>query len=89
MRDGIGNVAALRRCRAASADGSTLLLERTGPATLETVRAEDAAEVAGELARRLAVPTPIGTRSLASPAEPWLAQLELHALADPASRPGT
>ncbi|SFP18243.1 Aminoglycoside/hydroxyurea antibiotic resistance kinase [Amycolatopsis rubida] len=38
------------RLLAASADGSTLLLERAGPATLETVRAEDAAEVAGELA---------------------------------------
>ncbi|WP_051166369.1 aminoglycoside phosphotransferase family protein [Amycolatopsis orientalis] len=67
------------RLLAASEDGSTLLLERVGPATLETVRAEEATEIAGELARRLAVPAPVGTRSLSSTAEPWLAQLEQQA----------
>lgn len=70
--DGAGVV----RLLAVSPDRAALLLERVGPATLETVRAEEATEIAGELARRLAVPAPAGTRSLASTAGPWLAQLE-------------
>ncbi|MBB1155341.1 aminoglycoside phosphotransferase family protein [Amycolatopsis dendrobii] len=74
--DGAGVVRLLE----ASADSNTLLLERVGPATLETVRVEEATEIAGELARRLAVPAPAGTRALSSTTGPWLAQLDQQAM---------
>jgi streptomycin 6-kinase len=73
--DGVGAV----RLLASSADCCTLLLERVGPSTLDSVPVEEAVETAGELARRLAVPAPAGVRSLASTAGPWLAQMERHA----------
>ncbi|MFD2472632.1 aminoglycoside phosphotransferase family protein [Amycolatopsis silviterrae] len=74
--DGAGAV----RLLASSADSSTLLLEHAGPETLETVRAEEAAEIAGELARKLAVSAPAGMRSLASTSGSWLAQLDQQAV---------
>lgn len=61
----------------ASADGYTLLLEKAGPATLESAPTGEAAiEVASSLVRRLAVPAPTGVTSLASTCGPWLEQLD-------------
>jgi streptomycin 6-kinase len=79
-----GGVAAVRLL-AASSDGFTLLLERAGPQTLDSVPSvEETIEIAGHLARRLAVPAPPETVSLAATAGPWLEELDRQVTAAPA-----
>lgn len=57
-----------------------LLLERAGPETLETVEStEEAIEIAGALARRLAVPTSPTAHTLADTTKGWEEQLDRQA----------
>jgi streptomycin 6-kinase len=61
-----------------------LLLERAGPQTLAALpSAEEAIETAGRLARRLAVPAPAGTQSLADTTQAWQEQLDQQTRAAP------
>lgn len=77
---GVGAV----RLLAATADGVGLLLERAGHQTLGSlISVEEQLEVAGGLARRLAVPAPVEAMSLASTCEGWLEQLEQQLAATP------
>ena len=72
------------RLIAASDDGFALLLERAGPHTLAERRsAAEAIEIAGGLARRLAVPAPAVATSLADTCPGWLDQLEQQLRASP------
>jgi len=67
---------AVRRLDAAD-DAFALLLERAGDATLATEPcAEHAIEIAGALARRLALPAAPGTPSLADTTAGWAEQLD-------------
>lgn len=77
---GVGAV----RLLAATADGVGLLLERAGHQTLGSlISVEEQLEVAGGLARRLAVPAPVEAMPLASTCEGWLEQLEQQLAATP------
>ncbi len=79
--DGRGAV----RLMDADDDRFALLLERAGPRTLVSEPSADAAiEIAGVLARRLAVVAEPGTPSLAATAEGWAEQLD----GQVADRPG-
>lgn len=68
----------------ADEEAFALLLERAGQETLAALSsAEEAIEVAGDLARRLAVPAPKGVPSLAEVADAWEAELDQQAAAVP------
>lgn len=72
----------------ADEDAFALLLERAGPETLESVAtAEEAIDIAGDLARRLAVPAPAGTPALADTTEGWEAELDQQVAALPDALP--
>ncbi|MGI5200504.1 aminoglycoside phosphotransferase family protein [Spirillospora sp. CA-108201] len=69
-------------------DAFALLLERAGPITLASVPSvEEAIELAGGLARRLAVPAPPGFPSLAGATRLWERQLLRQAAAMPGRLP--
>lgn len=78
--DGNGAV----RLLAADHDAFAMLLERAGPETLGSVAsADDAVEIAGELARRLAVPAPHTAPALADATDGWLDELDRQVAALP------
>ena len=97
-RDGHAEAAALRcfvgrgavRVLEADDGASALLLERAGPRTLASVPSvEEAIEIAGGLARRLAVPARPGSPSLADATGPWERQLLQQAEAVPGQLPAS
>lgn len=74
----------------ADEDAFALLLERAGPQSLDSVAtAEEAIDIAGDLARRLAVPAPAGTPALADTTESWAAELDQQVAALPDAVPRT
>ncbi|MBO2458137.1 aminoglycoside phosphotransferase family protein [Actinomadura violacea] len=69
-------------------DAVALLLERAGPQTLASVPSvEETIEIAGGLARRLALPAPAGFPSLASATHLWERQLLQQAAVVPGQLP--
>ncbi len=96
-RGNVGEAAALRhfdgrgavRLLEADEDAFALLMERAGQETLDSLASVDEAiEIAGYLARRLAVPAPAGTRSLAETTGPWEEELDQQLAATVERPPG-
>lgn len=82
--DGHGAVRLLE----ADEDAFAMLLERAGPHTLAAVTSsEEAVEIAGDLARRLAVPAPAEVPMLAAMTEHWSQELDAQARAAPGALP--